>query len=258
MYRDVQTYLYEDYDEDMVFSHQQDYVLPSDYQWVAKRPLAKAYSSALYSFAYVIGRVYLWATLRWRVQGTNALKHSGPKGMILFCNHTQPIGDVLAPAYAVHPRRIYTLASPANLGIPVIGKLLKSLGALPVPEERRRLKELKEAIAVRLQQDACIVIYPEAHVWPYCTFIRPFSPTSFAFAVDNSVPAYALTTTYRKRPHGNKPQAVAYLDGPFFVEEGIPKPQARKLLCEQVTSCMKRRSESSSYEYVRYEQTRCE
>ena len=46
------------------------------------------------------------------------------------------------------------------------------------------MKEFRKAIAYRVGQNQSVAIFPEAHVWPYYTGIRPFSDASFQFAVD--------------------------------------------------------------------------
>lgn len=247
------TYYFQHYSDDMVTSSNQHFELQDDYDWIPKGILAGLKSSILYTIAYSIGRIYLWAHLRWKMRNKDLSQSSDSQGIIIYCNHTQPIGDVLMPAYAVNPRRIFTLASPSNLGIPVIGRILKYLGALPIPTDRHAIRKLKKAISLRLEQNACIVIYPEEHVWPYCTFIRPFNEAAFSFAVDANVPVYAMTTTYVKRLFGRKPKAISYLDGPFFASKDLARPKARKALLDQVQACMRKRAELNNCEYIHYE-----
>ena len=43
-----------------------------------------------------------------------------------------------------------------------------------------------------------ILIYPEAHIWPYYTKIRPFPSTSFRYPIKFNVPSFSITTTYQK------------------------------------------------------------
>ena len=54
-----------------------------------------------------------------------------------------------------------------------------------------------EAVDKRLAQKNCLVIYPEAHVWPYYTGIRKFpaGDKSFKYAVRNKLPIFTMTTT---------------------------------------------------------------
>ncbi|MBR0162265.1 MAG: hypothetical protein IJQ02_13405, partial [Oscillospiraceae bacterium] len=47
--------------------------------------------------------------------------------------------------------------------------------------------------------NACVAMFPEAHIWPYYTGIRPFPDTSFRYPVKENAPAVAMVVTYRKR-----------------------------------------------------------
>ena len=42
-------------------------------------------------------------------------------------------------------------------------------------------------------------IYPEAHIWPYYTHIRPFRAGSFAYPAECGVPVVPYVVTYRER-----------------------------------------------------------
>ena len=56
-----------------------------------------------------------------------------------------------------------------------------------------------DAISLRYRQNACVAMFPEAHIWPYYTGIRPFPNTSFRYPVKENAPAVAMVVTYRKR-----------------------------------------------------------
>lgn len=174
-------------------------------------------------------------------------------GYFLFGNHTQPIGDVFLPAIVCAPKRIYTIANPANLGIPVIGKLLPMLGALPIPNTTHGLRKFNLAVQQKIEEKHCVVIYPEAHVWPYCTWIRPFPASSFRFPVNCAVPAFCTTVTYQKKGTRKKPAVTVYVDGPFWPNQTLHPKEQQKQLQEQIYCCMQRRSQNSTYSYIQYE-----
>lgn len=175
-----------------------------------------------------------------------------PGGMVVYANHTQMIGDVFTPILVCRPKRGYTIVSPANLGLPVIGKILPDLGALPIPGDFRHMKQFTKAVQERLAQGGCVFVYPEAHVWPYCTYIRPYPDTAFSYAVENHVPAFCMTTTYQKRKHGKTPRQTVYLDGPFYADETLSRHEQRKKLHDEVYACMLERSKESNFEYIIY------
>jgi hypothetical protein len=56
-----------------------------------------------------------------------------------------------------------------------------------------------DAISLRYRQNACVAMFPEAHIWPYYTGIRPFPNTSFRYPVIENAPAVAMVVTYRMR-----------------------------------------------------------
>ncbi len=44
-----------------------------------------------------------------------------------------------------------------------------------------------------------MTIFPEAHVWPYYTGIRPFGEAAFHYPVATGKPVYTMTVTYQRR-----------------------------------------------------------
>ncbi len=242
---------YRSFEEDF-FETGEKQGVPHGYKWVRKDPLSRFLSAVIYGAALLFSNIYCRLFLHVRIKGAAAIRRVKGTGMFLYGNHTQPVGDVFNPALACFPKRIYTVVSPANLALPVIGKCLPYLGALPVSDTVSGTKELNAAIEHRLKQNCPIVIYPEAHVWEYYTKIRPFSETSFKFPVKFGVPVYAMTTTYQRRRWGKKPAVTLYIDGPFEAGKGTAKEKARRLR-DEVYACMDAKSAHSTYEYIRYE-----
>lgn len=126
------------------------------------------------------------------------------------------------------------------------------LGALIIPENISKMKEFLKAVKYRIEQGRAIIIYPEAHVWPYYTKIRPFKETSFNFPISNKVPTFCMTTTYYKRKNKNKPGIKVYVDGPFFSNNSLNTKEQAKELSQKVYEKMVERSKNSNYEYIEY------
>ena len=241
---------YKEFTDDFEVTAQQDFKLPPDYKWVKTDFVSRLKSALIYSIAIIFSSVYCPLFLHMKVKGRENLK--GVKGgFFIYGNHTQPLGDVFIPALAVLPKRIYTVVSPANYGIPVIGKILPYLGALPIDDTVKGFKELSKAMEQRLTHNHPVVIYPEAHVWEYCTMIRPFKSTSFKFPVKFNSPSFALTVTYQKSRFFKKPKMTVYLDGPFYGEGETAKEKAENLH-QKIYTTMCNRSKQSDYEYIAY------
>ena len=127
---------------------------------------------------------------------------------------------------------------------------------MPLGKSKAEKKAFNEAVDKRLAQKKVMVIYPEAHVWPYATKIRKFPAggKSMKYAVRNELPAYTMTTTYHKRKDrkkGDLPRMDVYLDGPFY-GEGKTEEERQEDLAKKIYDSMVKYSKKNTYEYFRY------
>lgn len=245
---------YRSFSDDFIESPDQNYSVTEDYPWVPQGLRGRLLSGLIYSAAFVISTVYCRLFLHARFRNARVLRKGAKNGAFIYANHTQPVGDVFNPALAAFPHRIYTVVSPANLALPVIGKILPFLGAIPIPDTVSGMKKFNETIALRLEQKRCITIFPEAHVWEYCTFIRPFPDASFKFPVKYGKPVFCLTATYQRQRFCRRPTLTIFTDGPFYPDSTLsPKEQAADLR-GRVLECMQNRSKESNFDYIEYVQ----
>lgn len=245
-------YYYKNYNEDIIKNSNQNYELPKGYIWINNSSIYKMKSKVIYFIAKIFGYFYCTFGLKAKFVNNKILKDYKKQGYFVYGNHTQILGDVFIPSQISKAKRIYTIVSPANFGVKVIGKILPELGALPIPKTITEMKKFTDAIKYRIKENKAIIIYPEAHVWPYYTKIREFENTSFKFPVECNVPAFCMTTTYYKRKFLKKPGIKVYIDGPFFSNEQLNKKQRQEELRNKIYNCMLERSKNSNYEYVKY------
>ena len=241
---------YSSYTDDFVESKNQAFTLPDDYEWIPRGLWKRCLSGVIYGFAIVFSFFYLRLVLHLRICGKKKLRGFGGR-YFLYGNHTQPIGDVFTPALCALPRRIFTVVSPANYGIPVIGKILPYLGALPITATPHGIRCLYNAMEQRLSKHHPIVVYPEAHVWEYYTGIRPFPPASFRFPVKFDTPSFAMTATYRKARFFHRPVTTVYIDGPFWAQ-GETAREKSAFLCKQLHRAMELRAKESDVSFIEY------
>ena len=243
---------YKTFEDDFVQSEDQDYVLPDDYKWIHKNILYKFFSNILYAIAYIFGFIYCKFILKITIKNKNVIKKYKKQGFFIYGNHTQPIADVFIPALICKGKRIYVIANSSNLKVKFIGKFLSMIGILPIPQKSSQMKEFIMAVNQRSKEKNAIITYPEAHVWPYYTKIRPFPKTAFKFAVENNAPVFCTTTTYQKRKEGKKPKITIFVDGPFFIDEKLNKKENQEKLHSYIYNKMQERSANSNYEYIEY------
>lgn len=246
------TYYYHSFNEDIIKNVGQSYKLPSDYQWIRDGKLCTIAYDILYAIAKFTAHIYCRLFMHTRFVGREVIDKYKGKGCFVYVNHTQPFGDVITPTIAAKKHRAAVIASPANLGIPVIGKLLPGLGAIPIPDDRKRMNEFVDVIRTLIDRGYCIFIYPEAHVWPYYTDIRPFSTSSFHYPIELDVPVFCMTMTYQKYGTGRL-KTTCFIDRcKISAEKDMDKRTRIRMLRDAVYGCMKVRSSKSNYQYCEY------
>ncbi|MCI5583655.1 MAG: hypothetical protein MR357_08070 [Anaeroplasma sp.] len=202
--------------------------------------------------AFPIAKAYLFFKFRHKMIGRKKLKKYKKVGYFIFGNHTHHLCDAVIPSMINGMKDTYVIVHPNNVSMPYLGRVTPSLGAVPLPDDKEATKNFVSCIEYRLKGKKAICIYPEAHIWPFYTKIRPFLDTSFRYPVSYNTPVFCFTNTYQKRKHSKNPKVVTYIDGPFFPEEGLPKKEQRQKLRDEVYNTMVERSKNSNVELIKY------
>lgn len=203
--------------------------------------------------AMPLARLYMKLHFHHKVINREVFKQAQGSGYYLYGNHTHFLADAVIPAVINRPIRVSVIVHPNNVSMPVLGKITPSLGALPLPDDREAARHFMQALEYHIGKRECVCIYPEAHIWPYYTDIRPFTDASFRYPVQQKVPVFCLTNTYQKRKTGKKPKLVSYIDGPFYPDESLSIKEQRKVLRNQVYAAMKERAGNNDMVLIRYE-----
>jgi 1-acyl-sn-glycerol-3-phosphate acyltransferase len=196
---------------------------------------------------------FLKLKFRHKIINKSVLKQGRKTGYFLYGNHTHPQCDAFIPTMVNNPKDTYVIVHPDNVSMPVLGAITPSLGALPLPDDMEAGRHFMEAVTTRIREKNCVTIYPEAHIWPYYTKIRPFSDQSFAYPIKEKAPVYCFTNTYQKRKGSKTPRIVTYVDGPFYPKQDLKGKAQRKDLRDQVYHTMVKRSENNTVCMIRYE-----
>ncbi|MDE6408538.1 MAG: 1-acyl-sn-glycerol-3-phosphate acyltransferase [Anaeroplasmataceae bacterium] len=187
------------------------------------------------------------------------MKAAKKTGAIIYGNHTTLLADAFVPNLIFSFRRNYIVVSPETTSIWGIRTLLGMLGAMPLTEKLTLKKKFIKALRQHLSKKKLITIYPEAHIWPYYTKIRPFDDASFKYAALFDKPVFALTNCYQKRKFGKKPKIVTYYDGPFYPKPELNTKENAAYLRDLVYQAMVDRTEKySTYSYIEYIQIKDE
>lgn len=197
----------------------------------------------------------LYAKLKFRIKyiGKEKLKKYKKEGYFVYANHTQVFADTFLTSNVIYPKRNYLIVNPENVSMKFFGNFVQMFGAIPIPTGRDGMKNFLTAIKYHIQKGHSITIYPEAHIWPYYTKIRPFKSVSFKYPIELDKPVFCITNTYQKRGK-NKVKITSYIDGPFFVNKDLEtKQEQKKDLRNRVYNQMVERSKNSNFEFIKYE-----
>jgi len=202
--------------------------------------------------ALPLATVYLKLKFRHRIVGREKLKALKKEGIFVFGNHTQPTADALIPTFIVFPRSAYVIVHANNVSMPFLGRVTPYMGAIPLPDGLAAARNFNKTLTERVESSHPIFIYPEAHIWPYYTGIRPFGDLSFSYPVKYGTPVYSFTNVYKKRRSRTRARIITYVDGPFYPDTTLSPAKARKKLRDEVYSAMCKRAELSDCVLVEY------
>ena len=200
---------------------------------------------------------FLYVKIKFGIKyvGKKKLKEYKKTGYFIYGNHTQPFADTFIPSLANYPKRNYFIVNPENVSMKGLKTLSQMLGAIPIPCDKKGMEHFLETIEKNINKKHSITIYPEAHIWPYYTKIRPFKSVSFKYPVTLDKPSFCITNTYQSYGKNNdKVKIVSYIDGPFFPNKELTLNQAKQELRDQIYNAMCKRSENCNIEVIKYRQ----
>lgn len=198
-----------------------------------------------------------YAKIKFRIKfvGKEKIKPYKKTGYFVYANHTQPFADTFIPSLGMYPKRNFLIVNPENVSIKPFGKLIEMLGAIPIPGNKTAMKNFLHIIEERIYNNNAITIYPEAHIWPYYTGIRPFKSVSFKYPIELGKPVFCMTNTYQKigkDKNGKKVKIVTYIDGPFWPNEELSGKEQKQDLRDRVYTKMVERSKNSNIDVIEY------
>lgn len=211
-------------------------------------------------FAFIVYRIimtpvaFIYTKLKFKIKFVGKEKLKEVDGAyFIYANHTLVPGDGYIPNVLTFPKRNFVVVGKDNLALKGTRTFMKMVGAFLVPQSIKMTRNFVSGISYYLDKGSNIVIYPEAHIWPYYTKIRPFKQVSFSYPVKFNKPSFAMCVTYQKRKHSPKPRITVYVDGPFYPNlNGMSSKEAQVELHKKIYDSLVKFSENSTYEYYEY------
>ena len=199
---------------------------------------------------------FLYAKIKFKIKyvGKEKLKLYKKQGYFIYGNHTQIFADTFITSNTNYPKKNFFIVNPENVSMKFLGNIVEMLGAIPIPSNKEAMKNFLEVIEKRIKDGNSVTIFPEAHIWPYYTKIRPFKTVSFKYPVQLNVPTFSVTNTYQSYGKNNdKVRIVTYVDGPFFPDDECKTMKEKQQnLRDKVYKKMVERSQNSNIEVIKY------
>lgn len=101
-----------------------------------------------------------------RIENRKVLREL-PGGYFLYGNHTNTLADAFIPTLLAFPRRANIVTAADTVSIPGVRNIVQMLGAVPLADTIDGTRQFLAAIHRRLERRQAVMIYPEAHIWPY-------------------------------------------------------------------------------------------
>ncbi len=183
-----------------------------------------------------------------KVIGKNHLKPLKKNGYFLYANHVT-LSDVWKYSSYALTKRVNIIGYSDALSLKPIRPIIRAFGYLPIPDDLDNLVKLKKAINTLVNKKEVVLIFPEAHVWPYYTKIRNFKDVSFIYPAEMNKPVVPAVTIFRGKPN-KKPKQTIVFGVPIYPNEELTPLENKKYLHEQCLLQMK--EIASKYEQVEY------
>ncbi|HEY8424072.1 MAG TPA: lysophospholipid acyltransferase family protein [Clostridia bacterium] len=149
-----------------------------------------------------------------KVKGKENYKKIKKQGAVIVANHVHEF-DAPMIGMSILPRRMTIISMENNFTQnSFMGWLIYGLGARPIPNDLRYMKQTLEYYAELAKSGKKVLIYPEGHLVRRCPELREFKTGAFRIAVEAGVPILPVCYTYR-----GKKLTLNFLE-PIYAQEG--------------------------------------
>lgn len=258
--KNQKVFYYQDETKDDFFHTKTNFQVTIDdkYQYLIKNPFRKVISFLLYyliaaPILYIEGKLFQGI----KIKGKKNIRALKKTGYIMYANHTSGRDAFLGHVFLAYPKRTYIIGNKDAVSIFFVRRLTKDLGTLPTPDTPGALKNLNNTISLLMKKKKALMIYPEAHIWPYYTGVRTFPNTSFRFSSSFNVPCVPVAVTYQK-PSGiyklrKKPRMVVYIGKAIYPDPNLSIKENANILRDKTYNYIKEMTDRySNVEYYKY------
>lgn len=215
---------------------------PRGYDYLRDGRAARAGRRALRALVHLILRPLDGLAYGFRIRGGENVRALGDGGAVSVSNHIHPMDCTMADL-ALRRKRVYYVSLECNFRIPVIRRIVRALGGVPLSADVHGMGELFSAMETAARRGDAVHIYPEGVLVPYGQGLRDFRKGAFRLAVRAGVPVLPMVFLYRA-PRGwaarlrRRPYLTLRVLPPMRAPEGLSPREAADALERQVRAAM--------------------
>ena len=117
---------------------------------------------------------------------------------ITVSNHVLVLDCAMVGLAVCGKKKIFYTTQSESFQIPFVRKLIKLLGAIPIPKGVKNKERMVKEISNLSKDNKFVHFYPEAILYPYCNKIRHFKNGAFDLAIKNDVPVVPIVIKFRQ------------------------------------------------------------
>ncbi len=255
MSKENRVYEYSDvYNDDFAETKLERPSVPENYVYIRKGFFRRLFSWILYyliciPILWIVGKIWVGTKVVNRKQ-VKKLKHTG---YCIYSNHTHYLDAFVPQVFVSRPKRTNILGYVDALTIPVAKHIVKGIGLIPVDKDPKSLIKMTEAINHYLDEKEAILIFPEAHIWPYYNGVRPLKSGPFRYPALKHLPMLAICSVWRKVWYSKKPKQTIYVSEPFFYDDKLSEHENCDLYTKKTYDFYcETMAKHGSYQYIKY------
>lgn len=172
--------------------------------------------------------LYTQVVLGMKIEGIENLR--GVMGALTLCNHVHQLDSALV-GLAFFPRKMVFPTQPGNLKSLWPGQMVRLLGGVEVPQDRRQINLFFDEMEYLLRKGRVVHFFPEGDLHPYDTRLREFKRGAFYLAARARVPLVPMSISFHP-PEGlrklfrKKPVMTLHIGKPIYPVRLDPKEDA--------------------------------
>ncbi len=173
-------------------------VIGRDYQFEENGMIYQSLAVLLRLIGLLVIPVWAKVASGYRISGKQNLAGVKHRAAILIANHVYFLDAPIICACVNRMKKTRIISLGENMDIPVVGHLIKALGAIPLADTKSGMVKFSETVSHLLDRGKHILFFAEGALWPYYHGIRPFRSGGFLFAVKKQVPVVPVILLFDK------------------------------------------------------------